>query len=693
MAGTEIVYKNHFYDYCGNYCTVNIYKDDFTGAETEVTGGSVPCTINLLGEGNDKFEHFKSTEAVLNWMSATSLQFLNLFLSPNKTYRVCIFRGIDPIWSGWVNPEFYSEPLAAPPYEVSISVTDGLALLKNIPFPVPSPTTYNYNLIYYLATCLSQISIDPAMTVKVASNLSILTSFGIKTYRVLEYAYIDWRTFADKDSMRSCWDVMEEILTSLNARVFQYADSWWIEHIDGKQASHRVDIYSLAGAFSTFSTMDNVVSLTAHTIKGVDIRFSNRSAVLEVQPAYRGYSITQEYGQRENLLNFSNFEGIFKEEDFISTGIPAQCRYWTVYAAGPSDPALRWIESETALQIDNKVAPLTSDYIYSDVVDLSTLVDSQTNFMAAWAANEVQLNFRYKFKQNIVGDLNLITNFVSNCRLVMICSGNTYYFTYKHTMGGDKLIAEWTTDPLNGWISVNAATTGNIADWYDVDIKIPLPPSAELGVTQTSVTFQVWYQVAVISSTAPIGFEPGDGMMLTAIQLQAEKLTEKDKNYRQTEAEYSKTYDYTIDANNLLEPQTYEFKYGDTPYPIATDGDLVLNKYVLLDGNNNSIRKYGFKTAIPPVSSLHEHIAAMLELAYRRPLFKLKGDILDSTYSASNLGLGFNTILKDYDNRYYFPTGLSYNMKESITSGEWMQMWDDSGTGEFNDDFSDDFFT
>jgi hypothetical protein len=96
----------------------------------------------------------------------------------------------------------------------------------------------------------------------------------------------------------------------------------------------------------------------------------------------------------------------------------------------------------------------------------------------------------------------------------------------------------------------------------------------------------------------------------------------------------------------------------------------------------------------PTFNLVFSVLANDLELAYRIPKFKLRGTIIDTTYGDSTGGVDFRTILKDYDDRYYYPTGLSYNVKESTVSGEWVQMYDGSGTtGEFNDDFSDDFWT
>ena len=124
-----IVFTYSFDDYTGNECVVNICQVGYTGATTELDSGPEPCTITMLGEGDDKFVHIKAMEAKLQLVNRTPLQFLTLFTSPVKTYYVNITRAGNFIWGGWINPEYYTEPFSNPTKIVSVSVTDGLCLL------------------------------------------------------------------------------------------------------------------------------------------------------------------------------------------------------------------------------------------------------------------------------------------------------------------------------------------------------------------------------------------------------------------------------------------------------------------------------------------------------------------------------------------------------------------------------------
>ena len=133
-------------------------------------------------------------------------------------------------------------------------------------------------------------------------------------------------------------------------------------------------------------------------------------------------------------------------------------------------------------------------------------------------------------------------------------------------------------------------------------------------------------------------------------------------------------------------------KFADTPSAYYATGQGLVNRNVLFDSDNNAVTLFSY-TGTWNSQLLMQLIRNDLEITYRRILFKLRGTIIDTTKTVDVLGLGFNSIVKDYNSRYYFPTGSSYDLKHVTFTGEWLQFWDESGTGEFNDDFSDDFFT
>lgn len=148
-------------------------------------------------------------------------EFSEFYTSDPRHFRVLIGRGDDGegetlnIWKGYVTPEIYSEPYIAPPYDVRVYANDGLGELK----------LYDW---------------EPVGRKSIADTLYLLleaTGFddGIKAVCSISPAggtapdFFD-DVFIDLDYMagRSYYDVLQEILESIDADILRSGPSWVI---------------------------------------------------------------------------------------------------------------------------------------------------------------------------------------------------------------------------------------------------------------------------------------------------------------------------------------------------------------------------------------------------------------------------------------------------------------------------------
>lgn len=673
-----VVYDLEFYDDNADLVVIYVMQDGYAGATTVINGGDEPCIIRMLGEGDEKYAHIRATEAIMQFVSTSSLQYLSLFLASNKTYLVKILVNGDVKWYGWVNPEYYSEPFVYPPYITQVTATDGLALLKNVRYPVSDYATKRYTLIDYIATCLRQIGFPDTMQIKVAVNLGANVTSGYEDARVMEKLLIDYRTFRSKDIMAYCYDVLVEILSTLNARLVQWENAWWVLKVDQQNDDFRVEVYDMDGVYvSTTAAFDSVFALTSSVGAGNDIRFLH-GAELGVSPAARRFTIAHEYGLRTNISAMNSYEGLFYPDEF-SGGVPIN---WT---ANTSEVVLSEVPSEQAMKMLNIVGGgLPTSYAYIET-NLGDMVDDLDALMTAWYAGEIQLHLKYKVRQAISGDLTKLTNAVHNAKLSLNCSGNIYY---------------WEDDPA-GWGAVTNNLSynliNNLADWYEMDIEVPLPPPLESGVTQTYLKLLFRFSDMNVSASDLTGYQAGDGMMINNFRIYFEPMLGKNQFQVNEETDkYDELLSWTVDSNNLLEPDDYKIKYAESPAPYDSDGYGLINRYVIFDLDGKPVNQFTDTRAVgiggtPTVHQLRRLtylISDELAATYRRPLFTLRGILIDKVGWAVNL----YSCLKDYNDRYYIPTGIELNMKTLQHSGEWLQIYDDSGTGEFNDDFNEDFW-
>lgn len=691
MAGTEILYQHQFYDYNGQLVVIYIVQPGYSGATTFVTAGPSPITIEWMGEGEDKFTHVKGSSASIQFVSQTWMAYLDLFLAKNRSYRVLVYRDGGRIWDGWINPEYYSEPFISPPYVTTITATDGLVLLKNIPFPIP--TDFKNSLIYYLATALNLIGLPDSMRIRVACDFyATTTTDGTVTDRILEKLFIDYRSMRDGADMWKAYDVVESILQTLNARLYQYGGAWWIERIDHKINAVDVNVYEMDGTYSsTLSSQDYVVPLTDNLGIGSTLRFLN-GANLEVQPAYKDYTIKHEWGSRTNILTFNNFDGEFYEDEWTSD---TELENW-VRTSGAEDALVEKTEFENSIVC--KLLPIS----YPSTVPSHTAYITHSNFIwtydegatdetgfSTWLYSTAGIHFEIScFLDMAYNPYAPDQYFKQYVKLYANYSGNIYVLWCEHNgTSGSLETYEWVKvgdpDPIGkiAEFQINL----NQGEWIDVEQTF-YPPHDEQGNAQTYIGFKV-----DISSPDYRSEDYSDsGNLIRRVKLYFVDTEDQIYNNKgEKEAAFEETDVHTIDTDNLLSPPDYEFKFGNTPAPYGDDGYGLVNRYVLFDSDNNAVNKFG-SYSLPPLYTLPFVLRFDFAPAYRRPQFKLKGTVID----AIGAELGFNSILKDYDYRYYFPTGLSYEMKTVQWSGEWMQCGEDTeaGTGEFNNDFNEDFW-
>lgn len=209
----SIKYRFDFDSVQGSPFRIDILKDGYSGPVLRRAIGGTPVlrrdrSDNVCGTSlefpaeclvDNEFEEFK-----------TSVPF---------TFKVNLMGGSSRstlIWTGFVTPELMSAPDIAPPYDVTVSCTDGLGELKYAEYTgnpsVPS-------LRAQLEKVLDKSGLDlPIMHVNDLVNNSLTAG------SMLDGTYVS----LDHLKGESCYDVLQYILVSLHADITQYNGSWLI---------------------------------------------------------------------------------------------------------------------------------------------------------------------------------------------------------------------------------------------------------------------------------------------------------------------------------------------------------------------------------------------------------------------------------------------------------------------------------
>ena len=117
------IYKGGFYSVGGRLYEVEILKEGYVGATTEIAFGEEPLTIEWTEV--DKLEPVMSSSARLQLFSDSDRQFVGLYTVETGSVRMDVYRDGSLYWSGTIDTELYEEPYAYKDgYVVEITFSD-----------------------------------------------------------------------------------------------------------------------------------------------------------------------------------------------------------------------------------------------------------------------------------------------------------------------------------------------------------------------------------------------------------------------------------------------------------------------------------------------------------------------------------------------------------------------------------------
>ena len=208
-----IKYRFRFDSENGVLYTVNILKDGYSGSITDRPLGKSPV-IRMQESGP-----FRATSCNLVLECQSDGEFAEFYTSDPLQYMVQVFRGgvIGSggvlIWSGFIATEIYSEPDIAPPYDVSVTATDGLGVLKEYDFEGRGLQRVREHINFFLRKTGLERNIYCAMSLGPTSGspISLFDSISINM---------------DYKAGENCYDVFEGLLRTFHLTVTLYRGNW-----------------------------------------------------------------------------------------------------------------------------------------------------------------------------------------------------------------------------------------------------------------------------------------------------------------------------------------------------------------------------------------------------------------------------------------------------------------------------------
>ena len=181
MYGTRYILRWESEKYNHDY-KILIKERDYTGVAENKSLGAAPL---LRRDDSDSGISGTSLEMVVQ--ADVDGELTSLYTVDNKLFLVELYKNGVLIWTGYVLPEKYSEPYISVPYDVSVTASDGLGILKNIQY-AQTGTRSIFEIIKY---CCDQTSLPLGFEI----SFSLLEKSMSSMESVLHQATLNTGTF------------------------------------------------------------------------------------------------------------------------------------------------------------------------------------------------------------------------------------------------------------------------------------------------------------------------------------------------------------------------------------------------------------------------------------------------------------------------------------------------------------------
>ena len=249
-------------------------------------------TLKWGNADDPEYTAVKGSSLTLKILCVDDMEYLALFSVDPLKFRVTIYEcrtdtsGVEQrlmLWQGFLSASSYKETFAAPPYVVTLSASDGFALLDSMPFRDASGVKFSgrASLSSLLTSCMEALGID----LPVSEWVSIDGAGGAE--RTLKNIYVDRTRIYEIDGEISWKSVLELAVKPFLGQIFQAGGVIHVRRIG-----------SLAGTFrpASFQSNERLIGLERPRIlpmweERCDLRASSD---LELCAPYRNVAVSVE---------------------------------------------------------------------------------------------------------------------------------------------------------------------------------------------------------------------------------------------------------------------------------------------------------------------------------------------------------------------------------------------------------------
>lgn len=306
-------YKATFATKSGKTVYLYLLEDGYTGDLIEYQG--VHIDLQYLPTSDDPFEPiFASQLNIILDITDDINDMPNLVTLNDRKYNAQLFIDSDLEWQGWTLSDSVSINYSTGRRELSFNAVDGLALLKDIPLPIPSSQNINTinKLLYYITTSLNLIDFPSnpnLITVCSYYALGMDNRDDDPAAEPFNQTYLPYRTFIKDDEYISCFDVLNNIIKSFACRLFQAGGKWWIVSVNEfANINAYYTEYDDAMTVVDSGTIDTLSTIEGYTGNTSQLYFIDNSQIKLLRKGYNRVEQTVDVQSAENYVSNGTFK-------------------------------------------------------------------------------------------------------------------------------------------------------------------------------------------------------------------------------------------------------------------------------------------------------------------------------------------------------------------------------------------------
>lgn len=315
-----VKYRNEYKAFDNSVWRIDISLDTYNSAIINIVSVSEQPAIPQYdpSDNDDIYSPYIKSSVDLSFYNRNNeMDISELQLAGDKDFKVTVYKDDVIYWKGFILSEGLSRPFTGSVETISLTATDGLSLLEDMPYvhkdlPVDYARTINTRCpINYIRQILfADVNLGNPLPIRWSNNIRCAAfnddffagSVAWAVDNAGLYSYQS-REFADLVQPQKCGYILEGFMRAIGARIYQAAGRWNIRRINlypSKSFGYK-QVQGDLGYINLVTGTDNIGKIIGTGTTG-SYPFIKEDANILTDPGLKSCKVEYQANTRENIL-------------------------------------------------------------------------------------------------------------------------------------------------------------------------------------------------------------------------------------------------------------------------------------------------------------------------------------------------------------------------------------------------------